>query len=417
MPAEIQPYFCRRISKRAETAKKDHNKSRKKESYHAFQIIIRARPRRTDRLYHQLAGRQNAVSPREAKYLFGRRLPFTPGVIPRGKERLGKAMGSIINTQLLTEESIREHLTSDEFISLVRGAIRNTEERLKADDRTFRRWLDETVGEEKTAQSAKKIQDFLTEKAAEKLSEMQIGRRAAGLLAVKIGESLKGSFLGKFVSDSFLQSLVPLFEKMIDDYIGEHGKSLLRPVIEKETDNLLERRISDTAQTLSELEIDREKLLEKLSSDSVVPKIHRSSPHSGYRPHRGKGRLRHGRRSAGTAGDVSHEDGTRCRHQPRRPDRPSARAHQYGDLPPVMPDTWRQTQAPVCRIRKIRRIRRIRKTEGKDTERLFLPPSFFSVLPFSAVFRSISSRPAVPDFPPSPAPDISHRADRAPPFL
>ncbi len=211
--------------------------------------------------------------PREAKYLFGRRLPFTPGVIPRGKERLGKAMGSIINTQLLTEESIREHLTSDEFISLVRGAIRNTEERLKADDRTFRRWLDETVGEEKTAQSAKKIQDFLTEKAAEKLSEMQIGRRAAGLLAVKIGESLKGSFLGKFVSDSFLQSLVPLFEKMIDDYIGEHGKSLLRPVIEKETDNLLERRISDTAQTLSELEIDREKLLEKLSSDSVVQKF------------------------------------------------------------------------------------------------------------------------------------------------
>ena len=350
--------------------------------------------------------------PREAKYLFGRRLPFTPGVIPRGKERLGKAMGSIINTQLLTEESIREHLTSDEFISLVRGAIRNTEERLKADDRTFRRWLDETVGEEKTAQSAKKIQDFLTEKAAEKLSEMQIGRRAAGLLAIKIGESLKGSFLGKFVSDSFLQSLVPLFEKMIDDYIGEHGKSLLRPVIEKETDNLLERRISDTAQTLSELEIDREKLLEKLSSDSVVPKIHRSSPRSEYRPHRGKGRLRHGRRSAGTAGDVSHEDGTRCRHQPRRPDRPSARAHQYGDLPPVMPDTSRRAQAPV---------RRIRKTEGKDTERLFLPPFFrrhFSLsCPFPPFFRSISSRPAVPDFPPSPAPDISHRADRAPPFL
>ena len=51
-------------------------------------------------------------------------------------------------------------------------AVALTEERLKADDRTFRRWLDETVGEEKTAQSAKKIQDFLTEKAAEKLSEI-----------------------------------------------------------------------------------------------------------------------------------------------------------------------------------------------------------------------------------------------------
>ncbi len=210
--------------------------------------------------------------PREAKYFCGRRLPFTPGVIPRGKERLAKAMGSIINTQLLTEESIRQHLTSGEFTDLIRDVLRNIEDKLKSDDRTFREWLIETVGEEKTAQSAEKLQNFLSKKAAEKLSEMHIGRRAAGLLAEKIGESLRGSFLGKFISDSFLQSLVPVFEKMIDDYISEQGESLLRPVIEKETDRLLDCRISDAAHALAELNIDRNMLLQKLSSDSFVRK-------------------------------------------------------------------------------------------------------------------------------------------------
>ena len=210
--------------------------------------------------------------PREAKYLFGHRIPFTPGVIPKGRERLGRAMGEIINSQLLTEEAIRRHLTSGEFTVLIRDAVRDIEEKLKSDDRTFRQWLTETAGEENTARYSEKFQDFLIKKAAEKLSDMQIQSSAACILAAKIGESLSGSFLGKFISDSFLQSLVPVFEKMIDDYILEHGESLLRPVIEKETDHLLDRRIGDTANALSAFEIDREKLLLKLSSDSAAQK-------------------------------------------------------------------------------------------------------------------------------------------------
>ena len=40
-----------------------------------------------------------------------RTLPFTPGIIPRGKSRLAKAIGEAVGKNLLTEESFAETLT------------------------------------------------------------------------------------------------------------------------------------------------------------------------------------------------------------------------------------------------------------------------------------------------------------------
>ena len=42
--------------------------------------------------------------PRKEVRVFGKRLPFTPGVIPRGQARLAKAVGNVVETQLLTPE-------------------------------------------------------------------------------------------------------------------------------------------------------------------------------------------------------------------------------------------------------------------------------------------------------------------------
>ena len=46
--------------------------------------------------------------PRKEICVFGRRLPFTPGVIPRGKARLARAIGRAVEEQLLTAEVLRK---------------------------------------------------------------------------------------------------------------------------------------------------------------------------------------------------------------------------------------------------------------------------------------------------------------------
>ena len=52
--------------------------------------------------------------PRKAVYLFGHQLPLTPGAIPKGKARLAKSAGKIVQNELFTREDISGRLLTEE---------------------------------------------------------------------------------------------------------------------------------------------------------------------------------------------------------------------------------------------------------------------------------------------------------------
>lgn len=52
--------------------------------------------------------------PREEKRIFGHRIPFTPGAIPKGKARLAKSAGKIVQNELFTMEDISGKLLTEE---------------------------------------------------------------------------------------------------------------------------------------------------------------------------------------------------------------------------------------------------------------------------------------------------------------
>ena len=54
--------------------------------------------------------------PRKEIYVMGHKLPFTPGAIPKGKDRRAKAIGSVISNTLLTEKDIKEKLLLMNFL-------------------------------------------------------------------------------------------------------------------------------------------------------------------------------------------------------------------------------------------------------------------------------------------------------------
>jgi uncharacterized membrane protein YheB (UPF0754 family) len=72
--------------------------------------------------------------PYEAKYVPGTRLrlPFTPGILPRGRENLFQSIADTVTTTLLTEEDIRkqaEKLITEENLVAVIEAVLNSVER------------------------------------------------------------------------------------------------------------------------------------------------------------------------------------------------------------------------------------------------------------------------------------------------
>lgn len=52
--------------------------------------------------------------PHEEKHIFGHRVPFTPGAIPKGKARLARSAGKIVQNDLFTMEDISGKLLTEE---------------------------------------------------------------------------------------------------------------------------------------------------------------------------------------------------------------------------------------------------------------------------------------------------------------
>ena len=61
--------------------------------------------------------------PRTAKYIMGKRVPFTPGIIPKEKNRIAGAIGGAISENLMNKEVLEKTLLSDEMLEKLRNAV------------------------------------------------------------------------------------------------------------------------------------------------------------------------------------------------------------------------------------------------------------------------------------------------------
>ncbi|MCL1995890.1 MAG: DUF445 family protein [Defluviitaleaceae bacterium] len=79
--------------------------------------------------------------PHRAIFVFGVKIPFTPGIIPKGRERLAKKLANVVGDHILTPGLLTEKLISSPFISKgateVKKAIRENIPKVSAYLQTF----------------------------------------------------------------------------------------------------------------------------------------------------------------------------------------------------------------------------------------------------------------------------------------
>ncbi|ALC80596.1 MULTISPECIES: DUF445 domain-containing protein [Bacillus] len=163
-------------------------------------------------------------------YLFGKRLPFTPGLIPKRRDDLAKQMGLTVVNHLLTPEGLKKRLNSELFKSNVikwievfieetsqssmkinevlgKIGIKNTHEKI---DSWLNNWTDEKLDEFLQNHQNEPIKNMLPEETHQKLT--------SGIPVVS-DYILKVS-IGYFESEEGRDRL----ERMIDDFFKERGK-------------------------------------------------------------------------------------------------------------------------------------------------------------------------------------------------
>ncbi|KAA0839878.1 DUF445 domain-containing protein [Bacillus paralicheniformis] len=167
--------------------------------------------------------------PYKAVYIFGKRVPFTPGLIPKRRDELARQMGQMVTGHLLTTEGIKKRLASDAVKSQAVQVGERILAHLSQSTATVEEAL-ESIGISNPAQKADRAVSRWTDEKLSALLEAHENEPLKELIPLEAQKKLKEKI--PMVSGYILSRAVTYFESgegkerlghMIDDFLKERG--------------------------------------------------------------------------------------------------------------------------------------------------------------------------------------------------
>ena len=179
--------------------------------------------------------------PRREIRLWGHRLPFTPGAIPKGKPRLASAVGNIVGRQLLTEDDLAKQLlteqTEERIVSMAACAL---EKDIRQEVLDITR-----IGEGSYSEIRAKVSDALCGKISDSLENARIGAVFAENGGAVVKEKIKGTMLEMFLTDDMVQAITAKGGEEVQKFIREEGKAYIQPIVDKELETVENSSVSE----------------------------------------------------------------------------------------------------------------------------------------------------------------------------
>ncbi|HHD2732690.1 DUF445 family protein [Clostridium perfringens] len=174
--------------------------------------------------------------PREAKYIFGMKLPFTPGLIPKEKSRIANKVGETVGTHLLNSDSLSKALKDDKIKSKFNEVAKEKINQVINSNPTLEESLKNTLGENYYALKGNMINN-IAKTILESIQEEEFKNKLKFYIVDSIKERLNKNpekIIDFINSNKFREVIIKtLEEEKTRDIIG---KALLKEVktLEKE---------------------------------------------------------------------------------------------------------------------------------------------------------------------------------------
>lgn len=161
--------------------------------------------------------------PRRAVYIFGHQLPLTPGAIPKGKTRLAKSAGKIVQDELFTREDISGRLLTEEvekpLIDRIMGIlgenIRDTGSILIG-------------GEDKYDRLEESFTELLSLKITDAIKRMDIPATIKNEGGAMLREHASGSALLAIVmTDKLIDRITGAISEKMEEFIDTRGPEMV----------------------------------------------------------------------------------------------------------------------------------------------------------------------------------------------
>lgn len=129
--------------------------------------------------------------PHTAKYVFGMKVPFTPGIIPKEKGRIAEAIGGAISQNLMNHEVLSRYLLSEEMKGKVRHTVEEFMAVQKRNPESVADFLKHYMSEKELQSIVTSVNADLTQQVHSKLADSEVGKNVAHIVVGNVVEKMK----------------------------------------------------------------------------------------------------------------------------------------------------------------------------------------------------------------------------------
>lgn len=187
-------------------------------------------------------------------------LPFTPGIIPKRKDKLAEAIGNAVGQNLFTKQDMQELFQNSSVRnSILQGILAKMETVM---DASIQDVAKKFIKEETLEQKKSDITDFLTAKIKSGILELDLGTLIAEGGSSVLKEKFQGGMFAFILNDDLISSIAEPIGREVEKYIEANGDDIFRPVVENQLNEMLDM---NTEEALDLLGLDVDKLKEALN--------------------------------------------------------------------------------------------------------------------------------------------------------
>lgn len=226
--------------------------------------------------------------PYEEKRIFGIKVPFTPGLIPKERHRMAKSVGDTVSNYLLTPEKITELLKNENIKISLNSFFENEFDKLKKEDKLLIDYFEDKesvdIYKSKYSEKISGIIVYILKKETTRIKLIEIINREYDNIFKNISNYIQSntklyinSILDKKVVSNVLDNIIELSitdencNLSIKDYIDNETYIKIKEIV-KENDKLIYAKILELLKE-DNTKVLIEKTLEKAISENISPLI------------------------------------------------------------------------------------------------------------------------------------------------
>ena len=174
------------------------------------------------------------------------RLPFTPGIIPKRKEKLAEAVGKTVGEKLFTGDDMENALLSEPLKTTIVSNVTDSLFEVMG-KYNLEELGSNAVGKTEISAIKNQVAEIITDRIIYNVEKADVGKLIAEKGGDLVADKLKGSMLSMFLSKDKINSFIAPIGEEIEAYIAENGKEMLYPKVSAEIDNLCNANLAEAS--------------------------------------------------------------------------------------------------------------------------------------------------------------------------